>query len=68
MEKRLATFAIIYFIIGLLFAIIYALFYHWTTLAFFSPGFYVVILSWPLQIPGFLADFQTFGLSGKTLI
>ncbi|MDO8498467.1 MAG: hypothetical protein Q7S44_01655 [bacterium] len=68
MEKKLTTFAIIYFIIGLVFAISFALFYHWPGRSFFSPGFYVVVLTWPIQIPGYLSDFQIYGLAGKTLI
>lgn len=67
MEKKIATFAIIYFIIGILFAIFYALFYHWSALSFFSPNFYIVALSWPLQISGFLADFRYYGFAGKML-
>ncbi len=66
-EKNLATVGIVYFIIGLFFAISYALFYHWSILSFFSPGFYAVILSWPIQIPGFISDFQVYGLAGKAL-
>lgn len=68
MEKKIAIFAIIYFLIGIIFAISYALFYHWTALSFFSPGFYLVILSWPIQISGFVADFRYYGLTGKILI
>lgn len=67
MEKRFATFAIIYFCFGIVFAIAFALFYHWEAFSFFSPGFYIVILTWPAQIPGFLKDFQFYGFSGKTL-
>lgn len=67
-EKYLPTFAIIYFTIGLLFASGYAFFYHWPTLSFFSPGFYMVVLTWPVQIPGFVSDFQYYGWAGKTLI
>lgn len=67
MEKRIAAIAIIYFLIGLVFAILYALFYHWPPLSFFSPGFYAVILTWPFQTFGFFTDFQYYGLAGKTL-
>jgi hypothetical protein len=66
-DKKLSTIAIIYFVIGMVFAIFYALFYHWELFAFFSPGFYMVVLSWPFQIPGFLADYQIYGLAGKVL-
>lgn len=65
MNKKLSIFIIIYLIIGLLFAIGFALFYHWPPLAYFSPGFYGVIVSWPIQIPGFIYDFRIYGLAGK---
>ena len=68
MEKKIAPFAIIYFVIGLVFAVIFAIFYHWPPLSLFSPGFYVVALSWPIQLPGFIWDFQYYGLAGKTLL
>lgn len=67
MEKKITTIAIIYFIIGLFFAIAFDFFYHWGVRALFSPGFYVVALTWPLQLPGFIADFQYYGLTGKVL-
>lgn len=68
MSKKLSTFAIIYFVTGLIFAIIYALFYHWPGLSFFSPGFYAVVLTWPIQLPGFVLDLQYYGLAGKVLV
>ncbi len=58
---------IIYITIGLLFAIIYAIFYHWSAFTLFSPGFYVVAFSWPFQLPAFFTDFQLYGLAGKQL-
>lgn len=67
MEKKITIFAVIYFIIGLLFATTYAVFYHWPPLSFLSPGFYMVILTWPVQISGFIGDFQYYGFAGKTL-
>lgn len=67
MEKKLTIFAIIYFVIGIIFASLYALFYHWPPLSFFSPGFYVVALTWPIQLPGFISDFSYYGFTGKTL-
>jgi len=68
MEKRLGTFVIIYFMVGLIFAAIYAVFYHWPPLSFFSPGFFSVVFTWPIQLPGFLVDFQIYGFPGKTLL
>ncbi len=65
MEKKIATFAAIYFVIGLIFAVFFAWFYHWPSLSYLSPGFYVVVLSWPIQIPSFIYDFQYFGFAGK---
>lgn len=68
MEKKLSMLAVLYFVMGLIFAILFALFYHWGVLSFFSPGFYVVILTWPYQIIGFVPDFLTFGFAGKPII
>lgn len=68
MEKKIGALIVAYFVIGLIFAVVYALFYHWPPLSFFSPGFYVVLLSWPIQLPGFLSDFQFYGIAGKTLL
>lgn len=67
MEKKVTIFAIVYFIIGLLFATGFAFFYHWPALSFFSPGYYAVVLTWPVQIPGFISDFQYYGWAGKVL-
>lgn len=67
LDKKISTIAVIYITIGLFFAIAYALFYHWPPLAFFSPGFYAVVFTWPIQIPGFFYDFQTYGWAGKIL-
>lgn len=68
MDKKIGTFVIIYFIIGIIFASIFAIFYHWPPLSFFSPGFFVVAFTWPIQLFGFISDFQIYGLTGKTLI
>lgn len=65
--KHISTIAILYFMSGLLFATSYAFFYHWGFLSFLSPGFYVVVLTWPVQLPGFILDLQYYGLAGKTL-
>ncbi len=67
MEKKVTTVAVAYFIIGLFFAICYALFYHWGVLSLFSPGFYAVVLTWPIQLPGFIFDFQYYGFAGKII-
>lgn len=66
-EKKISIFAIIYFVIGFFFAIFYAVFYHWPALSFLSPGFYAVVLTWPIQIPGFVSDFSYYGFAGKVL-
>lgn len=58
---------IIYFILGLLFAIVYAIYYKWPYLSFLSPGFYAVAATWPLQTLGFISDLQTYGLAGKPI-
>jgi len=61
-EKLLTNFAIVYFILGLFFATIFAIYYKWEALSFLSPGFYAVVLTWP-----FLQDFLTYGLAGKPI-
>jgi len=66
-DKLIANLAILYFIVGLIFATGYAAYYKWTALAFLSPGFYAVALSWPFQIPGFFHDLVNFGLAGKPI-
>lgn len=67
LAKNLSSIAIIYFLFGLAFAIFYAYFYHWGGLAYFSPGFYVVLLTWPYQLPGLIIDFTQYGWAGKIL-
>ncbi|MBI4038167.1 hypothetical protein HY387_00735 [Candidatus Daviesbacteria bacterium] len=66
-EKIITNLAIIYFVIGLLFAIFFAIYYKWPPLSFLSPGFYAVLISWPLQTPGFANDFLIYGLAGKPI-
>ena len=66
-EKLISTIAIIYFTIGFLFAILFAVYYRWSPLSFLSPGFYTVILTWPYQAIGFIKDFLSYGLAGKTI-
>ncbi len=67
MEKKLTTFAIFYFTIGLIFSVLYALFYHWPVLSFLSPGFYAVVLTWPYQAIGLIQDFSVYGFAGKII-
>jgi len=67
-EKKIINFVVIYFLLGLIFATIFAFFYHWPPLSFLSPGFYAVTLTWPIQLPGFVWDFQYYGFAGKTLL
>jgi len=64
-KGRLATFFIIYLMVGLLFAVCFAVYYRWPPLGYFSPGFYAVILTWPLQLIGFVKDIFYYGLQGK---
>lgn len=66
-ERIVTALAIFYFLGGLIFAAGYALFYHWEVFSFFSPGFYMVVLTWPIQLPGLFNDFRLFGFSGKIL-
>lgn len=66
-EKIVSTLAVIYFMIGFVIAILFALYYKWSYLSFLSPGFYSVILSWPYQLIGFVRDFWNYGLAGKPI-
>ena len=66
-ERIITNIAIFYFVFGLIFAVAFALYYRWPALSFLSPGFYAVLISWPLQIPGFINDFFTFGFAGKPI-
>ena len=63
----LSSLAIGYFMVGFLFAIGFAIYYRWPFISFLSPGFYMVILSWPYQAIGFTADLLNFGLAGKPI-
>lgn len=67
-QAMLSTAAILYFMFGFIFAITFALYYHWPFLSFLSPGFYAVIFTWPLQTGGFIQDLLIYGLSGKPLV
>jgi hypothetical protein len=66
-SKLISNISIAYFIIGFVFAIVFAIYYRWPYLSFLSPGFYSVILTWPYQLIGFTRDFWTFGLAGKPI-
>lgn len=65
LEKLISKIAIFYFLFGIVFAICFALFYHWDYFGFFSPGFWSVVLFWPFQVPGFTQDLMRYGLAGK---
>ncbi|MDD5416029.1 MAG: hypothetical protein PHE48_03450 [Candidatus Daviesbacteria bacterium] len=52
---------------GFVFAVAFAIYYRWPYLSFLSPGFYSVILTWPLQAIGFTKDFIMYGLAGKPI-
>lgn len=66
-EKLISTIAIIYFMIGFVFSIAFAIYYRWPILSFLSPGFYSVILTWPIQAIGFARDLLNYGLAGKPI-
>lgn len=66
-EKLISTIAIIYFMTGFVFSIAFAIYYRWPFLSFLSPGFYSVILTWPLQTIGFARDLLNYGLAGKPI-
>lgn len=66
-EKIFSTVAIIYFLMGLAFAFAFAIYYKWSGLSFFSPGFFFVIFTWPYQAIGFINDLLLYGLAGKPI-
>lgn len=66
-ERILSTIAIVYFMLGFVFAALFALYYRWSPLSFLSPGFYSVIFTWPFQGIGFINDLLTYGLAGKPI-
>ncbi len=66
-EKIVTNLAIGYVLFGLVFAILFALYYKWSALSFFSPGFFAVLFSWPIQAPGFIGDLLYYGLAGKPI-
>lgn len=67
MEKKVSVCFVLYFILGLIFAFLFALYYRWPALGYFSPGFYMVIFSWPYQAIGFIKDLLYYGLAGKPI-
>lgn len=66
-EKLVSSIAIGYFITGVVFASAFALYYRWSLLSFFSPGFYSVIFTWPIQTIGLFNDLLNYGLTGKPI-
>jgi hypothetical protein len=64
-EKRLSFLSILYLMFGLFFAVIYAFYYKWPLVGYFSPGFFMVLFSWPYQAIGFIRDLLYYGLAGK---
>lgn len=66
-EKIIANLAIVYFLIGFVFAIFFAIYYKWSYLSFMSPHFFIVAFTWPLQVGGFAGDLFYYGLAGKPI-
>ena len=66
-EKIVTNLTIAYFVIGLLFATCFAIYYKWPALSFLSPGFFAVVFTWPMQAIGFMGDLLTYGLAGKPI-
>jgi hypothetical protein len=64
-EKVVWALAISYITFGIVFAFVFALYYRWTPLSYFSPGFYNVVFTWPFQAGGLIKDLLYYGLSGK---
>lgn len=67
MEKKISIISALYFMFGLIFAFIFAFYYRWPTVGYFSPGFYMVIFTWPYQAIGFIKDLLYYGLAGKPI-
>lgn len=67
MEKKISYIAIVYFLIGLVFGFFYAWYYSWPVVGYFSPGFWMVIITWPFQTIGFIRDLTYYGLAGKPI-
>lgn len=67
MDKKISLFSILYFSFGLIFAFLFALYYHWEPTGYLSPGFYMVIFTWPYQAIGFIKDILYFGVAGKPI-
>ena len=66
-EKRISFFSILYFIFGLLFAFAFAFYYKWPIVGYFSPGWFMVVFTWPYQAIGFIRDLLYYGLAGKPI-
>lgn|GEM_PF-1560846 len=66
-SSLLSTLGIIYFMVGVVFTIAFAIYYRWPGLAFLSPGFFSVVFTWPYQAIGFARDLMQFGLAGKPI-
>jgi hypothetical protein len=64
-EKLLTNLVIIYFTVGVVFALIFAWYYKWEWFGYFSPGFFAVLFTWPYQAIGFTSDLLYYGLAGK---
>ncbi len=65
MERKIQIGVAAYMMAGLAFAFLFAIYYRWGALSFFSPGFYAVIFTWPYQAIGFVNDLMFYGLAGK---
>ncbi|MBI2019123.1 hypothetical protein HYS95_00450 [Candidatus Daviesbacteria bacterium] len=66
-EKLLSTLGIIYFMLGFVFAVGFAVYYKWPPLSFLSPNFFSVVFTWPFQAIGFTNDLMIYGLAGKPI-
>jgi hypothetical protein len=67
LESRLSLIAIVYFMAGVIFAGFFAWYYHWPFVGYFSPGFYMVIFSWPYQAIGLIKDISFYGVTYPVL-
>ncbi len=66
-EARFSTLGILYFMVGLIFAFVFAFYYRWPFTGYLSPGFLAVVFTWPYQAIGFIKDLLYYGLAGKPI-
>jgi len=67
-EDKISVFFTLYFMFGIVFALYFAWYYHWDFYGYFSPNFFAVVFTWPIQAIGFVKDLLYYGsLTGKPI-